>query len=49
MLAVAVAVAVAVGVIAFAINDYWGNSVFFPFLIWVIAAIGLTILLGYCG
>ena len=31
------------------INDYWVNAVFMPFLIYAIAAIGLNILVGYCG
>jgi len=41
--------AVAVFVIPFVINDYWVNAVFLPFLIYAIAAIGLNILVGYCG
>jgi len=40
---------VAVFVIPFVINDYWVNAVFLPFLIYAIAAIGLNILVGYCG
>ena len=40
---------VAFAVIPFAINDYWVNAVFLPFLIYSIAAIGLNILTGYCG
>lgn len=36
-------------VIPFLINDYWVNAVFLPFLIYAIAAIGLNILVGYCG
>jgi len=36
-------------VIPFMINDYWVNAVFMPFLIYSIAAIGLNILVGYCG
>ena len=35
--------------IPFTINDYWVNSIFLPFLIYAIAAIGLNILVGYCG
>ncbi len=31
------------------INDYWVNAIFLPFLIYSIAAIGLNILVGYCG
>jgi branched-chain amino acid transport system permease protein len=41
--------AVAFGVVPFVINDYWANAVFVPFLIYSIAAIGLNILVGYCG
>ncbi|MBC7142837.1 MAG: branched-chain amino acid ABC transporter permease [Rhodobacteraceae bacterium] len=41
--------AIAFGVIPFLINDYWANAVFVPFLIYSIAAIGLNILVGYCG
>ncbi len=41
--------AVAFGVVPFLINDYWANAVFVPFLIYAIAAIGLNILVGYCG
>ncbi|WP_319824972.1 branched-chain amino acid ABC transporter permease [Thalassovita sp.] len=36
-------------VVPFVINDYWVNAVFMPFLIYAIAAIGLNILVGYCG
>jgi ABC-type branched-subunit amino acid transport system permease subunit len=31
------------------INDYWANSIVVPFLIYAIAALGLNILIGYCG
>jgi branched-chain amino acid transport system permease protein len=41
--------AVAFGVVPFVINDYWANAVLVPFLIYSIAAIGLNILVGYCG
>ncbi len=41
--------AVAFLVIPFVIDDYWANAVFVPFLIYAIAAIGLNILVGYCG
>jgi branched-chain amino acid transport system permease protein len=41
--------AVAFGVIPFVINDYWANALLVPFLIYAIAAIGLNILVGYCG
>ena len=40
---------VAFAVIPFFINDYWVNAIFLPFLIYSIAAIGLNILVGYCG
>ncbi|MEQ9258446.1 MAG: branched-chain amino acid ABC transporter permease [Roseovarius sp.] len=39
----------AFAVVPFFINDYWLNAVFLPFLIYAIAAIGLNILVGYCG
>ena len=39
----------AFAVVPFIINDYWVNAVFLPFLIYSIAAIGLNILVGYCG
>jgi len=41
--------AVAFLVIPFVINDYWANAIFLPFLIYAIAALGLNILVGYCG
>lgn len=41
--------AVAFGVVPFIINDYWANALLLPFLIYAIAAIGLNILVGYCG
>ncbi len=41
--------AVAFLVVPFFINDYWANAVFVPFLIYVIAALGLNILTGYAG
>ncbi|MBF2759403.1 MAG: branched-chain amino acid ABC transporter permease [Ectothiorhodospiraceae bacterium AqS1] len=36
-------------VIPFFVDDYWANAVLLPFLIYAIAAIGLNILVGYCG
>ena len=30
-------------------NDYWFGSILVPFLIYVLAALGLNILTGYCG
>jgi len=44
-----VALLVAFLVVPFLINDYWVNAIFLPFLIYAIAAIGLNILVGYCG
>ncbi|MEP5760791.1 MAG: branched-chain amino acid ABC transporter permease [Litoreibacter sp.] len=44
-----VVLAIAFLFIPFVINDYWANAVFVPFLIYAIAAIGLNILIGYCG
>ncbi len=41
--------AFAFAVVPFFINDYWVNAIFLPFLIYSIAAIGLNILVGYCG
>jgi branched-chain amino acid transport system permease protein len=41
--------AIAFLVIPFVINDYWANAILLPFLIYAIAAIGLNILVGYCG
>ena len=40
---------VACCVIPFVVNDYWANAILLPFLIYSIAAIGLNILVGYCG
>ncbi len=40
--------AFAVLVVPLFINQYWANAVILPFLIYVIAAIGLNILTGYC-
>ena len=40
---------VAIVVVPFVVNDYWANSLLLPFLIYAIAAIGLNILVGYCG
>ena len=44
-----VALIVAFLVIPFVINDYWANAILLPFLIYAIAALGLNILVGYCG
>ncbi|MEP5728712.1 MAG: branched-chain amino acid ABC transporter permease [Sulfitobacter sp.] len=40
---------VAIVIVPFIINDYWANSLLLPFLIYAIAALGLNILVGYCG
>ncbi len=40
---------VAFGLVPFIINDYWANAVLLPVLIWSVTAIGLNILVGYCG
>ncbi len=40
---------IAIVVVPFVVNDYWVNSLLLPFLIYAIAAIGLNILVGYCG
>ncbi|WP_238364866.1 branched-chain amino acid ABC transporter permease [Mesobacterium pallidum] len=44
-----VALLIAFVVVPFVVNDYWVNAIFLPFLIYAIAAIGLNILVGYCG
>lgn len=36
-------------VVPFFINDYWTKAILLPFLIYAIAALGLNILIGYCG
>lgn len=40
---------VAFGVMPFFMTDYLANSLLVPFLIYAIAALGLNLLLGYCG
>ena len=42
-------IAVAVIGVPLVIDDYWANAVLLPFLIYALAAIGLNILIGYCG
>jgi len=39
----------AFAVVPFLINDYWANAIFLPFLVYALAALGLNILVGYCG
>ena len=36
-------------VVPFFINDYWNKAVLMPLLIYSMAALGLNILVGYCG
>ncbi len=40
---------VAAVVVPFFVNGYWASAFLIPFLIYAIAAIGLNILVGYCG
>ncbi|MAA98876.1 MAG: branched-chain amino acid ABC transporter permease [Stappia sp.] len=47
--AVAAFAAVAFLVVPFFIDDYWANAVLLPLLIYGMAALGLNILVGYCG
>ena len=47
--AVRIILAFAFLVVPFLINDYWEKSVLVPFLVWAMAALGLNILVGYCG
>ncbi|WP_029059475.1 branched-chain amino acid ABC transporter permease [Stappia stellulata] len=42
-------VAFAFLVVPFFVNDYWTNAVLLPLLIYGLAALGLNILVGYCG
>jgi len=42
-------VAVAFLVVPFVVNDYWANAILLPLLIYGMAALGLNILVGYCG
>ncbi len=42
-------IAVAFLVAPFFVNDYWTNAVLLPLLIYGLAALGLNILVGYCG
>ena len=41
--------AVAVLVVPVLVNSYWASALLVPFLIYAIAALGLNILVGYCG
>ncbi|MBF9029615.1 branched-chain amino acid ABC transporter permease [Rhodobacterales bacterium HKCCE3408] len=42
-------VAVGFALLPFVMTDYLANAILLPFLIYAIAAIGLNILVGYCG
>jgi len=44
-----VTIAFAFLVVPVFINDYWEQSIFLPFLVFAMAALGLNILTGYCG
>ncbi|MDH3230082.1 MAG: branched-chain amino acid ABC transporter permease [Alphaproteobacteria bacterium] len=46
---VALFLAVAVLFVPTVINDYWAKAVLLPFLVYAMAALGLNILVGYCG
>ena len=36
-------------VVPYLLNEYWLNAILLPFLIYALAALGLNILVGYCG
>ncbi|MEM6971488.1 MAG: branched-chain amino acid ABC transporter permease [Pseudomonadota bacterium] len=44
-----VVIGVAFLVVPLFVNDYWEQSIFLPFMVFALAAIGLNILTGYCG
>jgi len=44
-----IVLAIAFALVPFLLNDYWVKAIALPFLIYSIAAIGLNILVGYCG
>ncbi|MDP6166840.1 MAG: branched-chain amino acid ABC transporter permease, partial [Gammaproteobacteria bacterium] len=44
-----VVMAIAFLVLPMFMTDYIANAVMIPFLVWAIAALGLNILVGYCG
>ena len=46
---IAVIIAIAFGGVPFILNDYLLNAVFIPALVYALAALGLNILVGYCG
>lgn len=41
--------AIAVVLVPLGINDYWSKAILLPFLIFSLIALGLNILVGYCG
>jgi branched-chain amino acid transport system permease protein len=41
--------AVAIFAVPLLINDYWAKAVLLPLLVYAMAALGLNILVGYCG
>lgn len=41
--------AVAIVLVPLGINDYWSKSILLPFLVFSLIALGLNILVGYCG
>ncbi|MEM9763826.1 MAG: branched-chain amino acid ABC transporter permease [Pseudomonadota bacterium] len=44
-----VVIGVAFLLVPLLVNDYWEQSIFLPFMVFGLAAIGLNILTGYCG
>jgi branched-chain amino acid transport system permease protein len=46
---IAIFLAFAIFAVPLAINDYWANAVLLPLLVYAMAALGLNILVGYCG
>ena len=40
---------VALAIIPFVINDYWSKAILLPFMVYALVALGLNILVGYCG
>ncbi|NQW11960.1 MAG: branched-chain amino acid ABC transporter permease [Alphaproteobacteria bacterium] len=40
---------VAFAIVPFMVNDYWSKAILLPFLIYSLVALGLNILVGYCG
>lgn len=46
---IALFLALAIFAVPLVINDYWANAVLLPLLVYAMAALGLNILVGYCG